>query len=114
MIFFRRRHRFAEVLFHIALDDAVVAERGAPGRQDGKLSDALAIDLKGLKVIGPEGVFLGDVKSRGVSDGQGIFLLLVQGDMASGMAGSIVNGPYNPCPNSILSPPLRRESGLKE
>src|SRR3972149_3543786 len=91
MVVFCCTHCFAEVPFHVTLDDAVVAECGASGRQTGKLSDALAIVLKGIEIIGPNDVFFRDIKSGCVSDGQEFFFLLEQGDMTRGMAGSVIS-----------------------
>jgi hypothetical protein len=102
-----------EVTFHVALDDTVVAEGGVSGRQTSKLPNALAIVLKGTKIIGPNDALFRGIKSGRVSDGQEIFFFLEKGDVAGRMAGSIMNGPYNPCPQVYSVPTFDNGVWLK-
>ena len=106
MVVFSGSHCLVKMLFHFAMDQAVVAEDSTFGLQRGKLPNTLAIDLKRVKIIGPKNVFSRDIKSSGVSDHQGLFFLLIYGNMAGRIAGSVVNLPNNPCPQIYLVPSL--------
>src|SRR5512137_1476190 len=96
MVIFCCPHGPGKVFFHTAPDDAVVAERGARGRQGGKLPNALAVILQGVEIIRPDDIFFRSIKSSCVSDDEEIFFFLEKGDVARRMAGSIMSGPYDP------------------